>query len=78
MRRQLCIPKSTLYLSKLSGRLGIPNFSSYYYAAQLAQLPNYHAAQETPLWVAIKTVDCDPIKPHKPHHKTFPTYLGQI
>lgn len=56
-----CIPKSTFYLSKLCSGLGIPNFSSYYYAAQLAQLPKYHAAVETPLWVAIESIDCDPI-----------------
>lgn len=47
------IPKTTLFLPKFSGELGIPHFSSYYYAAQRAQLPKYHAAKETPLWVAV-------------------------
>lgn len=55
------IPKSTLYLPKVSGGLGIPTFSTYYYAAQLAHLPTYHATKETPMWVAVKSVDCDPI-----------------
>lgn len=55
------IPKSSLFLPKPSGGLRIPHFSSYYYAAQLAQLPKYHAAKETPLWVAVESVDCDPI-----------------
>lgn len=43
------IPKSTLYLNKLKGGLGLPNFLSYYYAAQMALLPKYHATIETPL-----------------------------
>lgn len=50
---QPCIPKATLFLHKLSGDLGIPNFSSYYYTAQLAQLPKYHTTNETPLLVAF-------------------------
>lgn len=55
------IPKSTLFLTKLKGGLGLPNFSSYYYAAQLSQLPKYHSNMETPLWVAVESVDIDPI-----------------
>lgn len=38
-----------------------PNFMKYYYAAQLAQLPKYHATKETLLWVALEAVDCDPL-----------------
>lgn len=55
------IPKSTLYLNKLSGGLGLPNFSSYFYAAQLALIPKYHTSVEAPLWVAIESVESDPI-----------------
>lgn len=55
------ISKSTLYLNKLNGGLGIPNFSYYYNAAQIALLPKYHAMVETPLWVAVESVDSDPI-----------------
>lgn len=39
----------------------MPKFSTYYYAAQLTHLPKYHATKETPLWVAIESVDCEPI-----------------
>lgn len=55
------IPKSTLYLSKSCGGLGLPNFSSYYYAAQLSILTKYHSTENIPLWVAIESIDCDPI-----------------
>lgn len=55
------IPKSMLYLDKLNCGLGLPNFASYYYAAQLSQLPKYHATVESPLWVAIESVESDPI-----------------
>lgn len=51
----------SLNLTKLKGGLGLPNFSSYYYAAQLSQLPKYHSNMETPLWVAVESVDIDPI-----------------
>lgn len=51
------IPKTTLYLPKVSGRLGIPDFSKHYYAAQLACLPKYHATKEAPLWVAVESVE---------------------
>lgn len=56
-----CITKSTLYLSKSNEGLGLPNFSSYYYAAQMAIIPKYHTYVETPLWVSIETVESDPI-----------------
>lgn len=48
-----CIPKTTLFLPKVSGGFGVPNFSSYYYTAQLAQLPKYHAVNETPLHESV-------------------------
>ena len=55
-----CVSKQTLYFSKLKGGLGFPNFASYYHAAQIACIPKYHAKYETPLWVAIEAIDCDP------------------
>lgn len=53
------LPKSTLYTFRFRGGLDVPNFQKYYYAAQLAQIPKYHATAETPLWVTIESVDCD-------------------
>ena len=47
-----CVSKHTLYLSKIKGGLGFPNFASYYHAAQIACITKYHAKYETPLWVA--------------------------
>lgn len=55
------LPQSTLFMPRICGGLGIPNFSKYYYASQLAQLTKYHSTKETPLWVAIESVDCDPL-----------------
>lgn len=46
--------------TKLRGGLCFPNFATYYKAAQLAHLSKYHATKETPLWVVIEAVDCDP------------------
>lgn len=37
----------------------VPNFAAYYNTALLAQLPKYHAVQETPLWVTLEIMDCD-------------------
>lgn len=51
----------TLYLPKLNGGLGCPNFAYYYRAAHIASLAKYHAYQETPLWVHIEATECDPI-----------------
>lgn len=42
-------------------RAGNSDFSSYYYAAEFAQLPKYYVAVETPMWETIEFVDCDPI-----------------
>lgn len=53
--------KPTLYIPRIRGGLSVPNFAKYYYAAQLAQLPKYYATKEIPLWVAIESVDCDPL-----------------
>lgn len=47
-------------LSFFSG-LGFPNFAIYYKVAHVASLPKYHATHEIPLWVAIESVDCDPL-----------------
>lgn len=55
------IPNLEIYpVSPQSGGLGIPNFSSYYYAAQLVQLPKYHVTKETPLWVALNQLIVTP------------------
>lgn len=51
----------TLYLPKLNGGLGCPNFAYYYRAAHIASFVKYHAYQETPLWVSIEATECDPI-----------------
>lgn len=55
------MPESTLILPKTRGGLGLPNFATYYKAAQLAQLTKYHATTEIPLWVTIESIECDPI-----------------
>lgn len=55
------IKPQILHLSKVNGGLGLPNFSSYYKAAQLANLVKYHAIHEPPLWVSIEAVECDPV-----------------
>lgn len=55
------VPRSTLYLPKLCGGLGFPNFATYYKAAQLASLPKFHVIHESLLWVVIESVNCDPI-----------------
>lgn len=55
------LPQPTLYTPHMRGGISVPNFSKYYYAAQLAQLPKYHATKEIPLWVALRSVDCDPL-----------------
>lgn len=55
------LPKHTLYLPKPKGGLGFPNFTTYYHAAQLAHIPKYHAKREIPLWVALESIDCDPL-----------------
>lgn len=51
----------TLYLPKLNGGLGCPNFASYYRAAHIATLTKYHTQHESPLWVSIEAADCDPL-----------------
>lgn len=51
------IPKATLYLNKSSGGLGLPNFTSYYYAWQISTLPKYHSIVETPLWVLLPCLE---------------------
>lgn len=56
-----CLPTHTLYLPKLKGGLGFPNLSTYYHAAHLAQIPKYHVTTEIPLWVALESIDCDPL-----------------
>lgn len=38
-----------------------PRAPQYHQAAHLAQLPKYHVTQEIPLWVALESVDCDPL-----------------
>lgn len=43
------LPQSTLFMPRIRGGLGVPNFSKYYYASQLAQLTKYHSTKETPL-----------------------------
>lgn len=55
------LPTITLYTPHIRGGLSMPNFTKYYGAAQLAQLPKYHATKENPLWVALESVDCDPL-----------------
>lgn len=54
-------PKPTLYSPRIHGGLDVPDFTKYYYAAQLSQLPKYHVMTEAPLWVALESVDCDPL-----------------
>lgn len=53
---QLCLGSKILYEG-----LGLPNITKYYQASHLAQLPKYHATQEIPLWVALESVECDPL-----------------
>lgn len=55
------LPRNTLYLPKIMGGLCFPNFSLYYRAAELVQLSKYHSTIETPLWVAIEAMNCDPL-----------------
>ena len=55
------ISPHTLYLPKLKGGLGFPNFATYFHAAQIANIPKYHVSHEIPLWVVIETIDSDPI-----------------
>lgn len=56
-----CLPKPTLYSPRIRGRPGVLDFTKYYYAAHIEQLPKYHTTKETPLWVALESVDCDPL-----------------
>lgn len=81
------LPKLTLYTPRIRGGLSVPNFMKYYHAVQLAQLPKYHATKETPLWVALKAVDCDPLSTanllwlvpthrRSTHHQTQPINMG--
>lgn len=51
------LPKPTLYSLRIQRGLGVPDFTKYYYAAQLSQLTKYHATSEIPLWVALESVD---------------------
>lgn len=55
------LPQNTLHMARTCGGLGVPNFSKYYYASQLAQIIKYHATKEIPLWVTIESVECDPL-----------------
>lgn len=55
------VPKTILFTLKLKGGLGLPNFTKYYQEAQQAQLPKYHAVHEIPLWVALESMDCNPL-----------------
>ena len=55
-----CLPSHTLYLPKLKGGLGFPNFTTYFHASQIANIPKYHTKHEIPLWVAIETIDSNP------------------
>lgn len=41
--------------------MSLPNFTKYFCAAQLAQLPRYHATTKIPLWVAVESVECNPL-----------------
>lgn len=55
------IQKHTLFLPKLNGGLGCPNFAHYYKAAHLASVTKYQANYEIPLWVHIEAALCDPL-----------------
>ena len=55
------ISPHTLYLPKLKGGVGFPNFATYFHAAQIANIPKYHVSHEIPLWVVIETINSDPI-----------------
>lgn len=66
-------PGLVVYMGNTASRSPTPNLMDpqnmrwsrppqiYYYAAQLASLPKYHATKEVPLWVALELVDCDPL-----------------
>lgn len=55
------IQQNTLYLPKINGGLGCPNFAYYYRAAHLQSITKYHTHHEVPLWVSIEAAECDPI-----------------
>lgn len=71
------LPQLILYTPRTRGGLSVPNFSKYYYAAQLAQLPKYHAIKAIPLWVLSESVDCTPLFSKSPmaHTCTLPHNL---
>lgn len=55
------IAKTTLFIYRLQGGLGVPHVASYYLAAQISQMTLLHASSDVPLWVLLELPNCAPL-----------------